>query len=53
MDLSIIVPCYNEVDNLVADCLADLHLCASRTAVQHLAAEGIVGSVHFEQEMTL
>ena len=42
-----------EVNRLVADRLADLHLCASRTAVKRLAAEGIVGSVHWVGDVML
>jgi UDP-GlcNAc3NAcA epimerase len=34
-----------EVNRLVVDRLADLHFCVSQTAIQHLAAEGISGSV--------
>jgi UDP-GlcNAc3NAcA epimerase len=34
-----------EINRLVSDRLADLHLCASHTAMQHLEAEGIPGSV--------
>ncbi len=33
-----------EVNRLVADCLADLHLCASQAAMANLAREGIVES---------
>lgn len=36
-----------EVNRLVADRLADLHFCASQTAVGHLAAEGITRSVYW------
>ena len=42
-----------EVNRLVADRLADLHLCASRTAVRRLAAEGVVGSVHWVGDVML
>ena len=34
-----------EINRLVADMLADMHLCASRTAVRRLAAEGIKETV--------
>ncbi|MEZ4867731.1 MAG: UDP-N-acetylglucosamine 2-epimerase (non-hydrolyzing) [Caldilineaceae bacterium] len=34
-----------EINRLVTDCLSDRHFCVSRTAVQQLAAEGIVDSV--------
>lgn len=33
-----------EINRLVADRLADRHLCVSRTAVQNLAAEGVTAS---------
>ena len=36
-----------EINRLVADHLADLHLCASQAAVQRLADEGIVDTVHW------
>mgnify|MGYP005848184885 CR=1 FL=1 len=36
-----------EINRLVADILADLHLCASPTAVRRLAAEGITESVRW------
>jgi UDP-GlcNAc3NAcA epimerase len=36
-----------EINRVVSDALADLHLCASRAAVEHLAAEGITKSVHW------
>lgn len=42
-----------EVNRLVTDRLADLHLCASRTAMKRLAAEGIVGSVHWVGDVML
>lgn len=42
-----------EVNRLVADRLADLHLCASRTAMKRLAAEGIVETVHWVGDVML
>ncbi len=42
-----------EINRLVADCLADLHFCASRAAVQNLAAEGITASVHWVGDVML
>ena len=36
-----------EINRLVADCLADLHFCASKAAVERLANEGISASVHW------
>ena len=36
-----------EINRLVADSVADLHFCASRTAVQRLADEGIIQTVHW------
>ncbi|MEZ4638892.1 MAG: UDP-N-acetylglucosamine 2-epimerase (non-hydrolyzing) [Caldilineaceae bacterium] len=36
-----------EINRLVTDRLADMHFCVSRTAMQHLAAEGITDSVHW------
>lgn len=36
-----------EINRLVTDCLSDLHFCVSKSAVQQLAAEGIVDSVHW------
>ncbi|MCC7353658.1 MAG: UDP-N-acetylglucosamine 2-epimerase (non-hydrolyzing) [Anaerolineae bacterium] len=42
-----------EINRLVADCLADLHFCASRVAVQNLAAEGITASVHWVGDVML
>ena len=35
-----------EINRLVADRLADIHFCVSRTSVQHLAAEGITARVY-------
>lgn len=42
-----------EINRLVADCVADLHFCASETAVQHLADEGITDSVHWVGDVML
>lgn len=42
-----------EINRLVADRLADLHLCVSRTAVKHLAAEGIVNSAYWTGDVML
>jgi UDP-GlcNAc3NAcA epimerase len=42
-----------EVNRLASDCLACVHFCASRAAVQHLAAEGITGSVHWVGDVML
>ena len=42
-----------EVNRLVADRLAQLHLCASHTAIEHLAAEGIRASVHWTGDVML
>lgn len=42
-----------EINRLVADCLADIHFCASRKAVGRLAAEGITASVHWVGDVML
>lgn len=42
-----------EINRLVADCVADLHFCASRVAVQRLAAEGITGAVYWVGDVML
>jgi UDP-GlcNAc3NAcA epimerase len=42
-----------EINRLVADCLADLHFCASKAAVQRLAKEGITDSVHWVGDVML
>jgi UDP-GlcNAc3NAcA epimerase len=42
-----------EINRLVADRLAGLHLCASRTAIEHLADEGIRSSVHWTGDVML
>lgn len=36
-----------EINRLVADCVSNLHLCASRAAMTHLAQEGITDSAHW------
>jgi UDP-N-acetylglucosamine 2-epimerase len=36
-----------EINRLVADRISDWHFCASHAAVNHLAAEGIIDSVHW------
>jgi UDP-N-acetylglucosamine 2-epimerase len=35
-----------EINRLVADCLANLHFCVSLAAERHLAAEGVKDTVH-------
>jgi UDP-N-acetylglucosamine 2-epimerase len=42
-----------EINRLVSDCLADIHFCASRAAVERLATEGITGSVHWVGDVML
>jgi len=42
-----------EVNRMVADTLADMHFCASRASVQHLADEGIRDSVHWVGDVML
>jgi UDP-N-acetylglucosamine 2-epimerase len=42
-----------EINRLVADHVADLHFCASRTAMRRLAAEGILDSVHLVGDVML
>lgn len=42
-----------EINRVVADALADLHLCASQTAVKQLAAEGITKDVHWVGDVML
>ena len=42
-----------EINRLVSDCVADIHFCASRAAVQRLAAEGISGAVHWVGDVML
>ena len=42
-----------EINRIVVDRLADLHFCASRLAVQRLAAEGITNSAHWVGDVML
>jgi UDP-GlcNAc3NAcA epimerase len=42
-----------EINRLVADCVADLHFCASRAAVARLAVEGVVESAHLVGDVML
>jgi UDP-GlcNAc3NAcA epimerase len=42
-----------EINRLVTDCVSDLHFCASRVAVQRLAAEGINNSAHWVGDVML
>lgn len=42
-----------EINRLVADVLANLYFCASQTAVQRLAAEGITKNVHWTGDVML
>ena len=42
-----------EINRLVADCLADICFCASQAAVQRLAAEGINAQVHWVGDVML
>lgn len=42
-----------EINRLVADCLADLHFCVSHAAVGNLATEGITDSVHWVGDVML
>ena len=42
-----------EINRLVSDTLADVHFCVSHTAVQHLAAEGIMDSAHWVGDVML
>jgi UDP-GlcNAc3NAcA epimerase len=42
-----------EVNRLIVDRVANLHLCASRTAMRHLTAEGITGTVHWVGDVML
>jgi UDP-GlcNAc3NAcA epimerase len=42
-----------EINRLVADRIADLHFCASHAAVDHLANEGVRGSVHWVGDVML
>ncbi len=42
-----------EVNRVVTDHLASLHLCATRAAVAHLAAEGVTDGVHWVGDVML
>lgn len=42
-----------EINRLVADRVSDLHFCASRAAMDHLAKEGIRESVHWVGDVML
>jgi UDP-GlcNAc3NAcA epimerase len=42
-----------EINRLIADRLANLHFCVSRTAVNNLAVEGIMDSVHWVGDVML
>ncbi|MBP7691319.1 MAG: UDP-N-acetylglucosamine 2-epimerase (non-hydrolyzing) [Anaerolineales bacterium] len=42
-----------ELNRLVADVLADIYFCASRAAVERLAAEGIHANVHWTGDVML
>ncbi len=42
-----------EVNRLIVDRIANLHLCASRTAIRHLEAEGITGTVYWVGDVML
>jgi UDP-GlcNAc3NAcA epimerase len=42
-----------EVNRLIADRLANLHFCVSKTAVNNLAVEGITDSVHWVGDVML
>jgi UDP-N-acetylglucosamine 2-epimerase len=42
-----------EINRLVSDCVSDLHLCASRAAMERLAAEGITNSVYWVGDVML
>ena len=42
-----------EINRLVADRLADRHLCVSQMALRNLAAEGITGSAHWVGDVML
>jgi UDP-N-acetylglucosamine 2-epimerase len=42
-----------EINRLVTDSVADVHFCVSRTAVGHLADEGIAASVHWVGDVML
>jgi len=42
-----------EVNRMVTDHVAQFHFCTSRTAVRHLASEGIIGSVYWVGDVLL
>lgn len=42
-----------ELNRLIVDRITNLHLCASRTAMRHLEAEGITGTVHWVGDVML
>ncbi|MCP4360266.1 MAG: UDP-N-acetylglucosamine 2-epimerase (non-hydrolyzing) [Chloroflexi bacterium] len=42
-----------EINRVVVDSLSSIHFCASHTAVQRLAAEGIADSVHWAGDVML
>lgn len=42
-----------EINRLIADRLADTLFCVTRTAVEHLAEEGIINGVHFSGDVML
>jgi UDP-GlcNAc3NAcA epimerase len=42
-----------EINRLVSDSIADLHFCASQSAVSRLAAEGLTGAVHWVGDVML
>lgn len=42
-----------EINRLVADCLADVHFCVSQAAVHRLASEGIADHVHWVGDVML
>ncbi len=42
-----------EINRILTDCIATQHFCVSHKAVQHLAAEGITGSVHWVGDVML
>ena len=42
-----------EINRLIVDCVADVHLCASQAAVRNLAAEGHADSAHWVGDVML
>jgi UDP-N-acetylglucosamine 2-epimerase len=42
-----------EINRLATDCISDLWFCVSKTAIQHLYAEGIQASVYFVGDVML